>query len=550
MSKAITSNSNFQVTSIRYWLPVLIIVIASTYAVFIHFSNPIFPFDDAYITFRHPENFFQGKGFVYNPGQRVFGVSTPLYAVWLVILRFCTPWVELPLSAVRANAIFYVSAGMGIFFLVRRYTQVTWIAVAAATAFLTNRFLLGISIGGMEQFLFITLFSFSLLAASHRRPSAFGILASLAMLARPEGVVLLPIGLLAFIKNRSSFDWGSIARAIAAWAVPLLIWVVTATAYWGTPLPHSIKAKSLPVYPLPAGEAARDIINALGDQISFHCTNVLPSSGVCLFSQILTGLIATLLVPGFRRRHAYAPALCFVAIFTTYAFGNPLIFFWYYPKLYVTAILAILLGAVAIGSRIRVDAISSTAAFSARFAGGVVVVLWLSALSIIPVTKGMPLLRSPVADAANTADRTRIFGYIEAARWLNDRSTEETSVAASEMGALGFYFKGKILDGNGLVSPEALPFLPVPAEQRISPRAGALSVDFVRATMPEWVVTMHFFSCKSLEVSDWFKTNYKLVRSVALPQVTFGNKDIQIYQRRDLSSGSGGEEGWEKTDGV
>ena len=106
------------------------------------------------------------------------------------------------------------------------------------------------------------------------------------------------------------------------------------------------------------------------------------------------------------------------------------------------------------------------------------------------------------------------------------------------MGALGFYFKGKVLDGNGLVSPEALPFLPVPAEQRLGPRAGALSVDFVRATMPDWVVTMQIFSCKSLDVSDWFKANYKLVRSVALPQRTFGSKDIRIYQRRDLSTGS------------
>ena len=535
ISKTVPAGTNFTATSIRFWLSALIIAIASTYALFIHFSNPIYPFDDAFITFRHPENLFHGKGFVYNPGQRVFGVSTPLYAVWLAGLRFCTPWVELPVSAVRANAIFYISAGFAIFFLVRRYTQVTWIAVAAATAFLTNRFLLGISIGGMEQFLFITLFSFSLFAASHRRPAAFGILASLAMLTRPEGVVLLPIGLLAFIKNRSLVDWKAIARAIAVWTVPLMVWTVAATAYWGTPLPHSIKAKALPVYPLPAGEAARDIITTLGDQISFHGTKVLPSSGVFLFSLILSGLIAVLSVPGFRRRHAYAPALCFLALFTAYAFGNPLIFPWYYPKLYVTAILAILLGAAAVGSRIRVDA-AGPAAFPVRRIGGVAVVLWLSALSIIPITRGKPFLRSPAADVADTADRTRIVGYIEAARWLNNRSTEKTSVAASEMGALGFYFKGKVLDGNGLVSPEALPFLPVPAEQRLSPRTGALSVDFVRATMPEWVVTMQVFSCKSLDVSDWFKANYKLVRSVALPRETFGNKDIQIYQRQGQSS--------------
>jgi MFS family permease len=522
--------------SFRRRVPVVIMAVAAAYAVFIHFSTPIYPYDDAYITFRHAENFFHGKGFVYNPGQRVFGVSTPLYAVWLVVLRCCTPWAELPLNAVRANAVLFIAAGLGIFFLVRRYTLIPWIATAAAAAFLTNRFLLDISIGGMEPFLFVALSSFSLLAASHRRPAAFGILASLAMFARPEGAVLLPIGLLVFIKYRFLPDWRPIARAVAAWSAPLLVWMVVATAYWGSPLPHSIKAKAVPVYPVPAGEAARDIINLLGKQLSLHNANALPARGFFLFIPVLAGLIAALAVPSFRRRQAYAPALCFLAMFTAYSFGNPLLFPWYYPKLYVGAVLAILVGASSILSLIRSNA-RPAAAFWARLVISAAVVLWLSNLAMLPVANGKPLLRSPAADAADDPVRARISSYIEAARWLNERSTEKTSAAASEMGALGFYFKGKILDGNGLVSPEALPFLPVPPEQRLSPRAGALSVDFVRTTMPEWVVTMEVFSCKSLDVSDWFRANYELARSIDLPKETFGNKDIRIYRRRDSSSG-------------
>ncbi|HKH48474.1 MAG TPA: hypothetical protein VKM72_27745 [Thermoanaerobaculia bacterium] len=31
--------------------------------------------DDFYITYRYAENLAQGSGFVYNPGERVFGVS-------------------------------------------------------------------------------------------------------------------------------------------------------------------------------------------------------------------------------------------------------------------------------------------------------------------------------------------------------------------------------------------------------------------------------------------------------------------------------------------
>jgi hypothetical protein len=41
--------------------------------------------DDAYITYRYAQNLAAGHGFVFNPGERVLGTSTPLYTVVLAV---------------------------------------------------------------------------------------------------------------------------------------------------------------------------------------------------------------------------------------------------------------------------------------------------------------------------------------------------------------------------------------------------------------------------------------------------------------------------------
>jgi len=510
----------------------IIFAIAVLYSVCIHLSDPIMPYDDAYITFRHSENLYQGQGFVYNPGERVFGVSTPLYAIWLTILRFFTPSIEMPVSAVRANVIFYLATGIGILLLVYRYTQVMWLATIASAAFLTNRFLLGCSIGGMEPFLFTSLLIFALLAASYRLPITYGLLASLAMLTRLEGIILLPIGIIAFIK-KDSINWKSILKLFSSWATLLVIWAAAATLYWGTPIPHSIKAKAAPLYPLPPGHAASEIFKGIGDQLLVHLTNNVPTRIILLQSFVLITLFVVLAVPSYRHKNAYAPALCFLAFLMGYLYWNPLMFEWYLPKLYVTAYLSILLGVMAFYSEIKEKYINNISKII-RILLLSCMILWLFSITIIPEKKGQPYFTTPIVDIATNPERTRIISYIEIAKWLNERTNKKTVMAASEIGALGFYFKGKVLDGNGLVSAEALPFLPVPAEQRLGPQYGALSIELIRETLPDWIVSMRVFTCKSLNVSDWFKSNYILVEIFGLPMTTFGDTAINVYKRRDI----------------
>ncbi len=65
---------------------------------------------------------------------------------------------------------------------------------------------------------------------------------------------------------------------------------------------------------------------------------------------------------------------------------------------------------------------------------------------------------------------------------MNGQAGLGDRVAAAEIGALGYYWRGGVLDACGLVSPEALPFLPIRPDAAGYSTDGALDPEFVRAT--------------------------------------------------------------------
>ena len=62
--------------------------------------------DDAYITFRYARNLVEGAGFVYNPGERVLGTTTPLYTLLMAGLPLVTGSRDSPALALAVNALF------------------------------------------------------------------------------------------------------------------------------------------------------------------------------------------------------------------------------------------------------------------------------------------------------------------------------------------------------------------------------------------------------------------------------------------------------------
>jgi hypothetical protein len=91
-------------------------------------------------------------------------------------------------------------------------------------------------------------------------------------------------------------------------------------------------------------------------------------------------------------------------------------------------------------------------------------------------------------------ENARTRTYLRIGTVLNQRCPDAV-VAAPEIGALGWTFFGKILDGGGLASPEVLPFHPLQVpEERPMGGLGSIPGRAVAAFRPDVVVSMEIFS--------------------------------------------------------
>ncbi len=204
--------------------------------------------DDAYISFRYAENLVQGRGFVYNAGERVEGYSNLLWTLWCALgLRLGVPaeiWAE-------ASGILCYTATL---VLLARFAWKRSGAGARAVlpvAALVGAFHLDWAIfatSGLETSL-VTLLAFAgfyLLVTGERTPrrlAASGLLFALAAITRPDGILFaVPAGM--FVALRSSRRVSS----MVAFAAPLVLVLVPCAAwklaYYGDLKPNTFYAKS------------------------------------------------------------------------------------------------------------------------------------------------------------------------------------------------------------------------------------------------------------------------------------------------------------------
>ena len=90
---------------------------------------------------------------------------------------------------------------------------------------------------------------------------------------------------------------------------------------------------------------------------------------------------------------------------------------------------------------------------------------------------------------------------------------------ACEIGSLGFYYPGPILDACGLVTPKALPFLP----------GGWVKEEFIRSEKPEWVAGMQGYLPAFV---GWMSSNYDIVRREPFPRRVWDRETEVIILRR------------------
>ncbi len=503
--------------------------------------------DDAYITFRYARNLMDGLGFVYNPGERVMGTTTPLYTLLMAGLSFVLRIQNFPAIALWVNALADAATCVLLIYLGERLSGQRRVGVAAGLLYAVAAFSVTFAVGGMETSIYVMLITFTALLYLQER-TGWAVTAALALLTRPDALIFLgPLGLdygirfLLSISNRRSAELQAshipILRTAAFFLAPLLPWLLFATFYFGTPIPHSIAAKSV-TYQLNPEEgfvrlwqhySTPFVENATFEKLPFG--NFWPLPGIILYlSLYLIGFLT------FARRDSRAIAITAYPwlYFATFAIANPLIFRWYLTPplpLYFIGILggisriADSLSRIASLKRRSVDVRALFAGRASRFAFYAVTAIFLFfSLRAWALTPD----HGPNRPAPDMAWFKLEQLYTQVDQELAPHVTPQTVIAAGDIGALGYFSGARILDTIGLISPESVPYYPLPHEQLVINYA--ISADLITDRQPDYVVFLEVYGRKTLLADSRFLADYTLQQKIAAD--IYGSDGMLIYQRK------------------
>ena len=193
-------------------------------------------YEDAFITYRYARNLADGFGFVFNPGEKVLGTSTPLFTL---ILAFAG-WIGLDIS-VTGTWLYCLSLAavgvLGFWFLRRRGWDQAPSLFALAAAWAAGS---ALSFMGMETTFHLALILAVIVAADHDKAALTGILLGLLCLNRYDGmVVAFAVGMyLWFVRRRPPWLEAFIAVALFG------SWLIFAGLYFGSIFPNTLGAKA------------------------------------------------------------------------------------------------------------------------------------------------------------------------------------------------------------------------------------------------------------------------------------------------------------------
>lgn len=280
----------------------------------------VFYQDDVFITFRYVNNFLEGEGLVFNPGEQIEGYTNFLWVLLLSALG------KLGIDYIRFAQ--YLSAFFGagvliiIYFIALRfmpskenYKYLSAIIPSLLLAF--NGGFVYWSISAMETSMFLFLIFAGLLSFlsggdSGKKNFITPLLFLLASLTRPEGVYYYGVIILFDLfynreKGKSVFH---IKRKkfieIGIYAIPLIIYLLWKFYYYGNILPNTFYAKTgFGIFYLQRG--LRYIIQALSDHyyyiililpLLFSFTKLWRNSSFALFNILIIANIIQVLIVG------------------------------------------------------------------------------------------------------------------------------------------------------------------------------------------------------------------------------------------------------------
>lgn len=365
--------------------------------------------DDALIMYRYAQHLAEGHGWVYNLGERHNGATSPLFTLLIAFFgRLSGTYLgaghTISVLGIMATAIMVME-------MLRRAGYGTG-GLLSALLLLSSPLM--IYTFGFETQLFLAFATAAALTTQLNGPAGAAVFfAALATLTRGDGVLLLAGVYGVYVWRARRLLWRP-AMVAAGVALP---WILYAWAAIGSPIPDTLGAKAAHATALDwpsfmIFRQARGTLRQFGFQQAYNLVPFGPAALGFWFAPIGPLLLAAwsgvqLLLYGWVNVNAYH---------------------WYLAP---ASLAAIVLAGVATGC--VASWLPRRARLAPYIAGAAFVVLQVRASWAIRLGEHQH--------------------YVDIGRWLHDHARAGASVAALEVGALGWHSGVTVVDPLGLVTP-------------------------------------------------------------------------------------------------
>jgi hypothetical protein len=474
------------------WLPIAAfaaaVVLGGAFAAHTGFFN-----DDALITVRYAENLARGIGLVYNPGEQMLGTTTPLWALVLGAVAWSGRSAPAAATWLGVAAFGWTAAATVLVF--RRRGAEAWLQCAAAGLVVTCGTLLLWAGSGMETSAYVATLATLVLLFEAERPVAFGFFAGVLVLLRIDGGLVLAAAAVIDVVRRKSAT--NVLRALPAFALVVVPWIVGATWFYGTPLSNSGFAKRLQV-------------EDWGPFAPRYMEDLLQRGMLLPFA--LVGMAAAL-----RKSEHALPAAAFGALTAGFALGGFPGCGWYYAA---PTFLLVLCAADGLGHVVR------------ALSGGTAPLRSPLALAAIAGAFVGTVRLPRDAHDQRVAQTHMERCHAKVGDWLREHAPPGASVAVDNIGYIGYRSQLRVVDMLGLIQPETVTHL------------AAGERDWaIRSQEPEFIAVWlrRGNSYKYLPPADWLdRRGYRIVyEAPVFPEYPQGQA-YGVYSRMPLFPDPGG----------
>ena len=419
--------------------------------------------DDALIYLRYIRNAVEHGQLVYNLGDYFNGLTSPLYTG--VLLLLAQIFNNLLVTANIYSALMLLAAAVALGYWIKGLDGRLAGFIAVVFILFSVYFY---ACFGMETAQFLLLTALALIAYSAQRFEWSVLALGLAWVTRSEAALLAAVMGLHYLHGHGLREPRRLLRLVLILLLPYLLVAAFNLYYYGAASPHTAMAKFWQGQSQLWGRWPRGFIS-----VQYHIELFWAGQlwlFALFFALMLAGLYKTRKLAA--TRIVFSFLLIYGLIFTLL---NVPAYLWYYAAFYFYGLAYAAIGAAALLQSPRKPLVFATTGLLLLAAG----------------LHARQLLHWPVHGA-------KYDGYRDAGLWITAHTPPGSSVAAAEIGNLGWYAERPIVDIVGLVNRDNARFI---AERNLEAWLAAYRPDYVLIHAPIW--PMESAMAKALASGDY-----------------------------------------------